>query len=52
MFPNEEVLFTITVESINEMLQLQNGQDLTSLSIADLLEKSSRLSSSKINQVC
>jgi len=52
MSANKKVLFTITAESINEMFQLQPSQDLTPLSIADLLEKSSRLSSSEINQVC
>ena len=51
MSPDKKLLFTITAKSINEMLQLQPGQDLTALSIVDLLEKSSRLSSSEINQI-
>lgn len=52
MSPNQEVLFTIIAKSINEMLQLQLGQNLTPLSIAELLEKSTKLSNSEINRVC
>lgn len=52
MSPDQKILFTIIAESINEMLQLQPRQNFTPLSIADLLEKSSKLSSSEITQVC
>lgn len=44
MSPDQKVLFTITVESINEMLQLQPGPNLTTLSIGDLLDQYSKLS--------
>lgn len=37
MFPDQKVLFTITAESINEMLQLQPGENLTPLTFADRL---------------
>lgn len=46
------IFFTITAESINEMLQLQFEQNLTPLSIAELLERSTKMSSSKISRVC
>jgi len=50
--PNQTVLFTITADSINEMLQFQPSQDLTPISLGDFLEKSSKLSQSKISRLC
>jgi len=38
MSPDQKVLFTITAESINEMLQVQPGPNLIPLSIGDLLD--------------
>ena len=38
--PSQTVLFPITAQSINEMLQFQPGQALTPLSMGELLEKS------------
>ena len=51
MSPNQTVLFTITIDSINEMLQFQPGQDLSPISLGELLEKSSKISQSKLNRV-
>lgn len=39
MTPDHTVLFTITAESINEMLQLQPGQYLNPLSVGDQLNR-------------
>ena len=52
MPPDQQILFSITTDSINEILQLQTSQNLTPLSISDLLDKSSKLSSSEIARVC
>lgn len=52
MSPNQTILFPITVESINEMLQFHPSQALTPISIIDLLEKSTKLSQSKLNHLC
>lgn len=38
MSPNQKILFTITYDSINEILQIQLGPNLTRLSIGDLLD--------------
>jgi len=51
MSPDQTVLFTITAESINEILQLQPGQNLTPLSIGDLLDRFPKLPHSKIAQI-
>ena len=48
MSPNQTILFTITVESINEMLQLQLGQNLTPISIGDLLDRFPKLTTTKL----
>lgn len=48
---DQKILFTITTDSINEMLQLQTGQDLTPLFTADLLEIFSKLSNSISTQI-
>ena len=39
MSPSQTILFPITTESINEMLQFHPSQALTPLSMGDLLEK-------------
>jgi len=41
---SQNILFPITPQSINEMLQFQPGQALTPLSMGELLEKSANLS--------
>lgn len=51
MSHDQKVLFTITVESINEMLQFQPGPSLTPLSIGDLLDLYPKLSSVKLTQL-
>ena len=51
MSPNQTILFTIIVESINEMLQLQPGQNLTPLSIGDLLVLFPKLSPAILAQI-
>jgi len=45
MAPDHTVLFRITTESINEMLQLQLGQNLAPISIGDLLDIFPRITS-------
>ena len=50
--PSQSVLFPITAQSINEMLQFQFGQALTPLSMAKLLEKSTNLSHEELNRLC
>jgi len=50
MSHDQKVLFTITTESINEMLQLQPGPNLTPLSIGDLLDLYPKLSPAKFAQ--
>jgi len=45
------ILFTITAESINEMLQLQPRQKLTDISIGDLLDKFPKLTTAKVAQM-
>lgn len=52
MSPDQQIPFSITADSINEILQLQPSQNLTPLSIAYLLEKYSKLSSFEIVRVC
>ena len=52
MSPNQTVLFTITVDSINEMLQFQLSEDLIPISLGELLEKSSKLSQSELSRLC
>lgn len=51
MSPNQTIIFTITVESINEMLQLQLGQNLTPISIGDLLDKFPKLTTAKLAEM-
>jgi len=51
MTPEQTVLFTITIESINEMLQLQPGQNMTPISIGDLLNRFPTLTSIKLAQL-
>lgn len=48
MSPDQSVLFTIIVHLINEMIQLQPTLNLTRISIGELLEKSTKMSSSKL----
>lgn len=49
MSPSQTILFPITSESINEMLQFYPSQALTPLSMGDLLEKSTKLSQEELN---
>jgi len=51
MSPDQKVFFTITTESINEMLQVQPGPNLTPLSIGDLLDQYTKLSLSRLAQI-
>jgi len=51
MSPDQKILFTITDDSINEMLQIQLGHNLIPLSIGDLLDQYSKLSLSKLAQI-
>jgi len=48
MSPDQTILFTITAESINKMLQLQPGQNLTPISIRDLLDQFPKLTTAKL----
>jgi len=48
---DQKVLFTITTESTNEMLQVQPGPNMTPLSIGDLLDLYTKLSPSKLAQI-
>jgi len=48
MSPSQTILFTITTESINEMLQLQPGQNLTPLSIGSLLDQFPKITTAKL----
>lgn len=48
MYPNQTMLFTITAKSINEMMQLQWGQNLTPISIGDLLDQFPKLTTGKL----
>lgn len=52
MSPNQTIIFTITADSINEMLRFRPGQNLTPISIGELLEKSTKKSSSELNRLC
>ena len=49
---SQTVLFPITAQSINEMLQFQPGQALTPLSMGELLEKSTKLSHEELSHIC
>lgn len=49
--PNQDVLFTNTVESINEMLQLQLGQNLIPISIRDLLGQFPKLTIARLTEI-
>jgi len=51
MSPNQDVLFPITVESINEKLQLQPRQNLTPISIGDLQDQFSELNTTRIVEI-
>ena len=44
MSPSQTILFPITAQSINEMLQFHSIQDLTPISMGYLFEKSSQFS--------
>lgn len=52
MSPSQTILFTITADSINEMLQFQPGQNLTPIFLGELLENSTKMSSSELNRLC
>jgi len=51
MSPDQTIIFTITGESINEMFQLQLGENLTPVSIGDLLDKFPNLTTAKLAQM-
>lgn len=48
---DQKVLFIVTTESINEMLQVQPGPNLTPPSIWDLLDQYTKLSPSRLAQI-
>ena len=48
MSPDQTILFTIAIESIHEMLQLQQEQNLTPISIRDLLDNFPKLTIAKL----
>lgn len=52
MSPSQEVLFPITAQSINEMLQFHSSHALTPLPMGYLLEKSPQLSQSELTRIC
>jgi len=49
--PNQQLLFTITIESINQMMQVQPNPNETSLSISDLLDLYVKLDLAKMAQI-
>lgn len=49
--PNQHLLFTITLESINQMLQVQPNPNLAPLSIGGLLELYNSIDENKAKQV-
>lgn len=49
--PNKTILFAIIVESMNEMLQLQLGENLTPISIRDLLDCFPKLTTKKLAEM-
>ncbi len=51
MSPYQKVLFTITSELVNEMLQVQTGPNLTPLSIRVLLDEYNKLNPSILTQI-
>ena len=51
MSPIQTILFPITAQYINEMLQFHPGQALTPISMGDLLEKSKNLSQEELNRL-
>jgi len=48
MSHDQKVLFTITIESINEMLHFQPGPNLTPLSIRDQIDQYTKLNPSRL----
>ena len=50
--PSQTILFPITAQSINEMLQFQPDQALTPLSMGELLEKYTKLSHEELSRLC
>ena len=48
---NQTVLFIVTADSINKMLQFQPGQNLTPISLRELLEKASKMSQSELSHL-
>jgi len=51
MSPDQTILFIITPESINEMLQLQPGQNLTPIFIGELLDQFPKLTIATIAEI-
>jgi len=49
--PSGSVLFHVTPEAINQMLQFQSAKPLTPLSMQLLLEQGAKLSSSQITRI-
>jgi len=50
--PSQIVLFPITVQSINEMLQFHSSHALTPLSMGHLLERAPQLSQDELTRIC
>ena len=51
MSPDQTILFTIIAESMNEMLQLKLGYNLTHISIQNLLDKFPKLTTANIAEI-
>lgn len=52
MSPNQTIIFIITIDSINEMLQFHSNLDLTPISLGDFLKKLSKLSQYELRCLC
>lgn len=52
IYPSQIVLFPITAQSINEMLQLHSNQALTPISMGYLLEESTQLYQLELKYIC
>ena len=52
MSASQTIIFPITAQPINEILQFQPGQALTPLSMGNLLEKLANLSQEELNRLC
>ena len=52
MTPDQSIFFPITPQAINTMLHFEPDQNLTPLSMEELLEKSTQLSQEKLKCIC